>query len=49
VVSGKGGFEDIFKNDGVIIPREVGENHASTFMGFCDVHDDQLFAPVEKT
>lgn len=48
VISGKGGLEDIFKNDGAIIPREVGINHASTFMGFCDVHDNQLFAPVEK-
>ena len=49
VISGKRGFEDIFKNEGAIIPREIGVNHASTFMGFCDTHDDQLFAPVEKS
>jgi hypothetical protein len=48
VISGKKGFEEIFRNNGVIVPREVGVNHASTFMGFCDVHDDQLFAPIEK-
>jgi hypothetical protein len=49
VISGKRGFEDIFKNDGEIVPREFGVNHASTIMGFCDIHDDQLFAPIEKS
>lgn len=48
VVSFKRGFEDIYKNQGKIVPREIGVRHASTFMGFCSTHDDALFAPVEK-
>jgi SEC-C motif len=48
VISIKRGFEDIFKNEGEIVPRKIGVHHASTFMGFCGTHDDQLFAPVEK-
>ena len=32
------------------IPRveNVGINKASTFYGFCNYHDDKLFAPIEK-
>lgn len=26
----------------------VGVNHATTFNCFCDVHDDEVFAPIEK-
>lgn len=48
VISFKRGFEDIYKNQGKIVPREIGVRHASTFMGFCSTHDDALFAPVEK-
>jgi hypothetical protein len=29
-------------------PRRIGWREASTFLGFCDVHDATLFAPVEK-
>ena len=48
VISAKKGFEDIFKNEGRIIPRELGIKDASTFMGFCDFHDNQMFEPIEK-
>ncbi len=48
VISTKLGFEDIYKNDGEIVPRELGVRDASTFMGFCRDHDDQLFSPIEK-
>ena len=49
VVSGKRGFEKIFKNEGQIVPEPVGVAHASTFMGFCGVHDNSLFEPIEQT
>jgi hypothetical protein len=48
VISPKLGFEDIFKNEGEIVPRQHGVNYATTFMGFCATHDEQLFAPIEK-
>jgi hypothetical protein len=48
VISPKRGFEDIFKNDGKIVPRLHGVREASTFAGFCSTHDDQLFSPIEK-
>lgn len=48
VISPKRGVEDIFKNDGEIVPRLLGVRVASTFLGFCDKHDDQLFSPIEK-
>jgi hypothetical protein len=48
VISPKRGFEDIFKNEGQIIPREHGIADASTFMGFCSFHDNQMFEPIEK-
>ncbi len=49
VISPKRGFRDIFKNEGEIVPRPHGVRDASTFMGFCEAHDDKLFAPIEKT
>jgi hypothetical protein len=49
VISPKRGFEDIVKNDGKIVPRLQGVNGASTFMGFCGAHDEQLFSPIEKS
>lgn len=48
VVSPKRGFEDIFRNQGEIGPRLHGVNDATTFMGFCAAHDEQLFSPIEK-
>ena len=47
VISAKAAAEDIFKNQGEFIPREVGVGSASTFPGFCNVHDSEMFRPVE--
>jgi hypothetical protein len=38
----------IAKNHGTIKHKRIGVRDASTFTGFCGVHDDQTFAPVEK-
>ncbi|AKS42557.1 SEC-C metal-binding domain-containing protein [Wenzhouxiangella marina] len=48
VISGKRGFEKIFKNEGRVVPDRIGLAHASTFMGFCGVHDNRLFEPIEQ-
>jgi hypothetical protein len=48
VVSFKAAFDDILKNDGEIIPKRVGYRIASTFMGFCALHDNQMFKPIES-
>lgn len=48
VISGKKGFENILKNEGNILPGPIGIGSASTFMGFCNVHDNSLFEPVEN-
>lgn len=48
VISGKRGYENIFKNDGQIVPGPVGIGKASTFMGFCSIHDNKLFEPIES-
>ena len=48
VISAKKAFEDIIKNEGEIIPRKLGVKDASTFMGFCSFHDNQMFDPIEK-
>jgi len=48
VISGKKGFENVFKNKGEIVPGLIGIGSASTFMGFCNVHDNNLFEPIEK-
>jgi len=37
----------IAKGKGVLAPELRGVNQASTFTGFCAVHDKRLFAPVE--
>ena len=47
VISVKAGFEDIFKNEGEIVPRAISARDASTFTGFCDRHDNEMFKPVE--
>ena len=47
VISAKTGSQDLFRNHGVFEPREVGVRSASTFMGFCDTHDNSMFRPVE--
>lgn len=48
VISAKRGYEKIFKNEGQLVPEEVGIANASTFMGFCAGHDNELFEPIEK-
>jgi hypothetical protein len=35
------------KNDMQVIPKLIGTRKASTFRGFCDLHDRQLFEPAE--
>lgn len=41
-------FINFNKNDGIISPQKIGVNLASTFRGFCSIHDDQLFSSLEK-
>ena len=48
VVSAKSAVQDLLKNRGAFVPRKVGVRSASTFMGFCDKHDNSMFQPVEK-
>jgi SEC-C motif len=47
VLSVKGAYDDLEKNDGEIIPRLIGLKSASTFQGFCNVHDNAMFKPIE--
>jgi len=47
VMSVKAGVEAIFDNKGGIDPRLDGVRGASTFNGFCNLHDTSLFRPVE--
>lgn len=42
------GLESFQKHNGKIRPEKVGINNASTFTGFCQKHDDQLFSCLEK-
>lgn len=41
-------LENLIKNNGVVVPELRGLNRASTFTGFCSLHDDAIFGPVEK-
>jgi len=41
-------LESIFKNKGKPRLEKIGVNTASTFNGFCKIHDDNIFAPIEK-
>jgi hypothetical protein len=36
-----------YDRQGVLIPTTIGWQEASTFRGFCQVHDASLFAPIE--
>jgi SEC-C motif-containing protein len=47
VLSPKAAFERLVANDGRVIPEEVGINKASTFPGFCEKHDAEMFRSVE--
>jgi len=48
VLGMKMSLENIFKNKGKPCLEKIGINNASTFNGFCKVHDDNIFALVEK-
>ena len=48
VISAKAGVRRRLWNHGTFVPREVGVRSASTFMGFCDTHDNSMFQPVES-
>lgn len=37
------------KTGGRVFPRLIGIREASTFSGFCDRHDAELFKPLEHT
>ena len=47
VFSALSAAEDLAKNQGKFIPRKVGIRSASTFPGFCNRHDTELFRPAE--
>ena len=47
VVSAKSAAQDRLRNHGAFVPRKVGVRSASTFMGFCEKHDNSMFQPVE--
>ncbi|MBL4576031.1 MAG: SEC-C domain-containing protein [Opitutaceae bacterium] len=40
-------FANLTKNQGLLVPELVGVNKASTFTGFCGVHDKSLFSEFE--
>lgn len=48
VLGVKLGLENFQKHNGKIRPEKIGVNNASTFTGFCQIHDDQLFSCLEK-
>lgn len=41
-------LENMIKHAGRVEPELVGINKASIFTGFCSIHDDSIFAPIEK-
>ena len=47
VFSAKKGFSNLQKNDGKVDLEKIGVRQASTFPGFCNDHDTELFRPVE--
>lgn len=48
VLSPKRGAFDIERNNGEIVPTRIGLRDASTFPGFCNRHDTEMFRPVEQ-
>lgn len=40
-------IENLIRNKGRIKPQLVGINKASTFTGFCSVHDNSIFSKIE--
>lgn len=47
VLSFKLGLEDLIRTQGKFEPKRLGIRQASTFPGFCNKHDTDVFAPVE--
>jgi hypothetical protein len=48
VLSIKKAFSNIERNGGELVPELVGLRSASTFPGFCNAHDTEMFRPVEE-
>lgn len=42
------GYRSDFSSGGRILPKLIGLSDASTFTGFCDRHDAELFRPLER-
>lgn len=42
------GYRSDFSTRGRVLPKLIGVNVASTFTGFCDRHDAELFRPLER-
>lgn len=42
-----GDVVDLKQSGGRLIPKLIGVNEASTFLGFCNRHDTEVFAPIE--
>ena len=40
-------IENLQRNPGEIVPGLIGVNLATTFTGFCNLHDTKIFAPIE--
>ena len=47
VISVESAARDLHRNEGRFVPRRVGVRSASTFMGFCNRHDTEMFRAVE--
>lgn len=48
VLSVKAASERLFENEGTFVPQRVGIRSASTFLGFCERHDGEMFRPIES-
>jgi hypothetical protein len=49
VLSIKKAFSNIQRNEGELVPELIGLRSASTFPGFCNTHDTEMFRPVEES
>ncbi|MDI3326406.1 SEC-C domain-containing protein [Pontibacterium granulatum] len=47
VMGAKPSLSGFIKNNGKLTLEKVGINRASTFTGFCSVHDKEIFSPLE--
>jgi hypothetical protein len=48
VYQGRGELDILRRSGGKVKARLIGINEASTFLGFCALHDANTFAPLEK-